>query len=210
MSDISECDYEHAQKVWRAFNLKNLGEYHNLYLKTDIILLANMFEVFRGTCLEYYQLDPAHFFTSLGLAWQACLKKRGIKLELLTDPVMLLIFECGIRGGITPEVHRYAKANNKYMGEKYDSKEESRFLQYLDANNLYGWTMSQQLPTGGFRWVTPDEIVERSDKGYQLGVGVKYPNELHNLHKDLPFMCEKMKIKNVEKLVPNLNDKRIM
>ena len=149
MSDISKSDYEHAQKVWRAFNLKNLGKYHDLYLKTDLILLANMFEAFRDTCLEYYQLDPVHFYTSPGLAWQACLKKMGAKLELPTDPDMLLMFEHGIRGGITQAVHQYMKANNNYMGNKYNPEEESSFLQYLDANNLYGWVMSQPLPMGG-------------------------------------------------------------
>ena len=100
------------------------------------------------------------------------------------------------------------KANNKYMGEQHNPKEESRFLQYLDANNLFGWAISQPLPTGGFRWVTPDEITERSDKGYLLEVDVKYPKELHNLHNDLPFMCEKMVIDGVKKLVPNLCNKK--
>ena len=119
-----------------------MGEYHDLYLKTDVILLANMFEAFRDTCLEYYQLDPAHFYTSPGLAWKACLKKTGIKLELLTDLNMLLMFEHGIRGGITQAVHRYAKVNNKYMGDKFNHEEPSIFLQYLDVNNLYGWAMS--------------------------------------------------------------------
>ena len=99
MSGISDKDYEHAQKVWSVFNIKNFGEYHNLYLKTDVILLSNVFEAFRNTCLEYYKLDPAHFYTSPGLAWQACLKKTGVRLELLTDPDMLLMFERGIRGG---------------------------------------------------------------------------------------------------------------
>ena len=149
MSDISEYDYEHAQKVWRVFSLKNLGEYHDLYLKTDVILLANMFEAFRDTCLEHYQLDLAHFYTSPGLAWQACLKKTGVKLELLTGPNMLLMFECGIRGGITQAVHRYVKVNNKYMGNQHDPEEESSFLQYLDTNHLCGWAMSQPLPAGG-------------------------------------------------------------
>ena len=148
MRDISKYFYEHAQKVWRAFNLKNLGEYHDLYLKTNVILLANVFEAFRDTCLEYYRLDLAHFYTLPGLAWQACLKKMGIKLELLTDPDMLLMFEHGIRGSITQAVHRYSKANNMYMG-KHNPEEESRFLQYLDVNNLYGWAMSQPLPAGG-------------------------------------------------------------
>ena len=105
MSDISKFNYERAQKVWKAFNLKNLGECHDLYLKTNVILLTNMFEAFRDTCLEYYQLDRAHFYTSLRLAWQACLKKTGIKLELLTDPDMLLMFERSIRGSITQAVH---------------------------------------------------------------------------------------------------------
>ena len=110
--------------MWKEFNLKNLGEYHDLYLKTDTLLLSNVFEAFRNTCLQHYKLDPAHFYTSPGLAWQASLKKMGVRLELLTDPDMLLMFEPwferGIRGGITQAVHRYPEANNKYMGEKFD------------------------------------------------------------------------------------------
>ena len=141
----------------------------------------------------------------------------GVKLELLTDPDMLLMFEKGIRGGITQAVHRYVKANNKYMGKKFHSKEESIFLQYLDANNLYGWAMSKLLPTGGFKCVnesskfTPDEIgrlAKHGSKGYLLEVDVRYPKELHDLHNDLLFMCEKMKINKVEKLVPNLYNKK--
>ena len=205
MSNISKYDYKHAQKVRRAFSLKNLGEYHDLYLKTDIILLANVFEAFRDTCLEYYRLNLAHFYTSPGLAWQACLKKMGIKLELLTDLDMLLMFEHGIRGGITQAIHRYAKANNKYMGDKFNLEEPSRFLQYLDVNNLYGWAMSQLLPTGGFRWVDVSDISKLSkSEGYVLEVDVKYPKKLHDLHNDLPFMCERMEINGVEKLIPNL------
>ena len=93
MSDISEYDYKHAQRVWKEFKLKNLGEYHDLYLKTDVLLLSNVFESFRNECLEYHGLDPAHFYTTPGLAWQASLKKTGVRLELLTDPDMLLMFE---------------------------------------------------------------------------------------------------------------------
>ena len=139
MSGISDEDYEHAKKVWSAFDMKNLGEYHDLYFKTDVILLSNVFETFRDTCLEYYKLDPAHFYTSPRLVWQACLKKTDVKLELLTGPDMLLMFERGIRGGITQAVHRYVKANNKYMGKKFNPKGKISFLQYLDANILYGW-----------------------------------------------------------------------
>ena len=211
MRNISDEDYKHAQKVWKGFDMKNLGEYHDLYLKTDIILLSNVFKAFRNTCLKHYSLDLAHFYTSLGLAWQACLKKTGIRLELLTDPDMLLMFQRAIRGGITRAVLRYTQANNKYMGKKFGPEEGSSFLQYLDVNNLSGWAMSQPLPTGGFKWVndvTPYEIAKCASKDYLLEVDVKYPNELQDLHNDLPFMCEKMKINKVEKLVFNLYDKK--
>ena len=211
MSNISEDDYQHVQIVWKEFRIRNLGEYHDLNLHTDVILLAKVFEAFRDTCLEHYSLDPAHSYTSPGLAWKACLKKTGIRLELLTNPDMLLMFEHGIRGDITQAVHHYAMANNKYMGDKFE--EESSYLHYLDANNLYGWTMSQPLPTGGFRWVSikPNEIGElaaRTNKGYLLEVDVSHPRELHDSHNDLRFMCEHMEINGVEKLVPNLHNKR--
>ena len=163
--------------------------------------------------MRHYKLDPAYFYTSPGLAWEACLKQTGIKLELLIDPDMLLMFERGITGGITQVVRTYASANNKYMGGRFDPKSESSYLQYLDANNLYGWAMSQPLPTRGFKWVdvNPNEISElatRTNKGYVLEVDVSYPKELHNQHNDLPFMCERMEINGVEKLVPNLKDKK--
>ena len=123
------------------------------------------------------------------------------------------MFERGIRGGITQAVHKYTLANNKYMGDKSNPKSESSYLQYLDANNLYGWAMSQPLPTGGFKWVdvNPNEISElatRTDKGYLLEVDVSCPKELHNPHNDLPFMCERTEINGVEKLIPNLRDKK--
>ena len=178
-----------------------------------MVLLANVFKAFRDTCLKHYKLDSAHFYTSPGLAWKACLKQTGIKLELLTDPDMLLTFERGIRGGITQAVRKYASANNKYMGDRFNPKSESSYLQYLDTNNLYGWAMSQPLPTGGFKWtdVNPNEISElatRTDKGYILEVDVSYPKALHDSNNDLPFMCERMEINGVEKLVPNLRDKK--
>ena len=213
MSSISEDDYRHAQRVWKEFGICDLGDYHDLYLRTDVVLLANMYEAFRDTCLRHYKLDPAHFYTSPGLAWHACLKHTGIKLELLTDPDMLLMFERGIRGGITQVVRKYASANNKYMGDKFNPNKDTTYLQYLDANNLYGWAMSQPLPTGGFKWVDVNlneisELATRTDKGYILEVDVTYSKDLHNSHNDLPFMCERMEINGVEKLVPNLRDKK--
>ena len=137
-------------------------------------------------------------------------------LELLQDMDMLLMFERGIRGGITQAVHRYASANNPYM-EEYDKNKETNYLQYLDANNLYGWAMSQPLPTGEFRWINCDgfdpenliNVLSKKNKyGYLLEVDIKYPRELHNLHNDIPFMCDKMNINGVEKLIPNLYDKK--
>ena len=204
MFNVSEDDYEHAQRVWKEFRIRNLGEYHDLYLRTDVVPPANVFEAFRDTCLEHYSLDPAHFYTSPELAWCTCLKHTGIRLELLTDPDMLLMFERGIRGGVTQVDHRYVMANNHYNPD-----ESTCYLQYLDANNLYGWARSQSLPTRGFRWVSiePNEIGELAkctDKGYLLEVDVAYPDQLHDLHNDLPFMCERMEINHVEELVPNL------
>ena len=214
-SGVGDGEYEQARNVWREFKIRNMGEYHDLYLKTDTILLANVFESFRSVCIENFGLDPAHFYTAPGLAWRACLKKTGIRLELLLDPDMLLMFERGIRGGITQSVHRWAAANNPYMDE-YDSSKPTKYLQYLDANNLYGWAMSQPLPTGGFKWIKcegyPNKLVEKTaskkDLGYLLEVDVSYPKELHDLHNDLPFMCTKMRINGVEKLMPNLYYKR--
>ena len=213
MSGVSETDYEHARKVWREFGINDMGEYHDLYLKTDVILLTNVFEAFRNVCLNNYGLDPAHFFTAPWLAWEACLKKTGIRLELLLNPDMLLMFERRIRGGIMQSFHRWAVANNPYMGSEYDPGKPTKYLHYLDANNLYGWAMSQPLPTGGFHWadVHPDEIselVNRGDKGYLLEADIAYPRELHNYHNDLPFMCGMMKINGAEKLVPNLYYKK--
>ena len=102
-------------------------------------------------CIKVYELDPAHFLLAPGLAWQACLKKKEVELELLTDPDMLLMVEEGSRGGICHAIHRYAKANNKYM-KNYDEDEESSYIQNLDANNLYGWAMSEKLPERDFKW----------------------------------------------------------
>ena len=151
LEDITDKDYLHAQKVFKEFCI-NIGEYHNLYVQSDTLLLADVFENFRNMCLEIYELDPVYFVSAPGLAWQACLKKTEVKLELITDYDMLLMIEKGIRGGICQAAHRYAKANNKYM-KNYDKNIESSYIEYLDANNLYGWAMSQKLPVKGFKWV---------------------------------------------------------
>ena len=113
MENITETDYIHANNVFKTFKLNNLGDYHDLYVQTDTLLLVDVFENFRKACIKTYELDPAHFISLPGLAWQACLKK------------MLLMIEEGIRGGICHAVHRYAKANNRYMKDYDESKESS-------------------------------------------------------------------------------------
>ena len=198
---ISDEDYKNAQNVWNTFSLKNMGEYHNLYLKSDVLLLAYVFENFRKTCLEYYKLDPCHYFTSPGLSWDAMLKMTKIKLELMTDIDMFQFIEKGLRGGISYIANRYGEANNKYMKE-YNEKAPSKYIMYLDANNLYGWAMSQYLPTGGFRWMTQKQIdkidlakyKEDNNKGFIAEVDFEYPEELHDLHNDYPLAPEKINV----------------
>ena len=152
MENITETDYIHANNVFKTFKFNNLGDYHDLYVQSDTLLLANVFENFRKACIKTYELDPAHFISLPGLAWQACLKKTGVDLEFLTHYDMLLMIEEDIRGGICHAVHRYAKANNEYM-KNYDKSKESSHIQYLDANNLYGAAMSEKLPINEFKWV---------------------------------------------------------
>ena len=136
----------HTKRVFKSLNNKNLGNYHDLYVQSDTILLSDVFE---NMCIKVYELDPAHFLSAPGLAWQGCLKKTEVELELIADPDMLLMVEKGIRGGICLAILRYAKANNKYMKD-YNKNEEESFLQYSDANNLYGFAMSEPLPVDGF------------------------------------------------------------
>ena len=198
---ISYEDYQHAKNVWKMFSMKNMGEYHDLYLQSDILLLADVFENFRKTCLEYYKLDPCHYFTSPGLSWDAMLKMTDIKLELMTDIDMLQFIEKGLRGGISYIANRYGNANNKYMKD-YNKNKPSKYIMYLDANNLYGWAMSQYLPTGGFKWMKQEHIdkldlgkyKEDSKKGLILEVDLEYPKELHDLHNDYPLGPEKVKV----------------
>ena len=173
LEDITDKDYVHSQKVWEVFEIKNLDEYHDLYVQCDTLLLAGVFENFRDKCIEIYELDPAHFLSAPGLAWQACLKKTKVELELLTDIDMLLMVEKGIRGRICQAIHRYAKANNKYMNN-YDKSIISSYLMYLDTNNLYGWPMREIMPVGGFKWVEDlsyfnEHFIKNYDKNSDKG-----------------------------------------
>ena len=154
---ISEKDYFKAINVWNVLKMNTMGDYHDRYLKADVLLLADVFEKYIKTCLDYYGLDPCHYFSSAGLSWDTMLKVTGIKLDLISDTDMHLFIEKVMRGGISYISKRYSKANNKYM-KCYDSNEESKFIMYFDANNLYGWAMSQYLPYSEFKWLNKKEI----------------------------------------------------
>ena len=218
MEDITDDDYRHGKTVFEYLVNKNLGDYHDLYVQRDTLLLADVFENFRNMWIKVCEIDPTHSLSAPGLAWQACLKKTEVKLELLTDVDMLLMVEKGMRGGICHAIYSYAKANNKYM-KKYNKVKEESFLQYLDDSNLYGRAISQKLPVSGFKWKKNKSKFtkafiknydEDSNKGYILQVDVKYPRNLLGLHDDLPFLPERMKIGKCKKVVCNLYDKKTL
>ena len=172
---ISEIDYTYAQKVFNHFDMTDLGDYHNFCLLTDVLSLADVFKNFRDVCLQHYGLDPAHSYTSPGLSWQAALKM-DMELDLLTYIDQHLFIKEGIRGGVSVTSHQYAQANASGM-ENYDTSKRNSYIMYLDANNLYGWAMSQPLPTSNFKWLTDEEMEELdvmmvpddSPRGYILG-----------------------------------------
>ena len=221
---ITDENYAHAKQVWEVLGCRNLGEYHDWYVATDTVLLADVFENFRKVCREKYGLNPAHYYTSPGLNWDALLKKTGVELELLTDLDMHQMIERGIRGGISMASKRYAKANNPQV-EGYDPSQPTNYITYLDANNLYGWAMSRHLPKSGFHWKhvmpTEDQIMKMrpdSKKGWILEVELEYPAYLHDAHNDYPpeQMSEYQRrlmagiglsMPDTEKLVLTLEDK---
>ena len=230
-TNISESDYSHAKRVWSAFQIKDLGDYHDLYLRTDVLLFADVFENFRSTCLKYYGLDPCHYYSAPGLSWDALLKMTWINLDLITDLDQQLFIEKGMRGGISTITHRHAVANNKYMKD-YNPEVESSYIMYLDANNLYGWAMSKSLPFKDFKWLPPEDFIldnytDYTRKGVILEIDLEYPEELHHLHNDYPLAPEKILVSDdmlskyckdlkdsenissgrVHKLVPNLRNK---
>ena len=189
-SGISTKDYSHAKK--------DMGEYHDLYVRSDVAQLSDVFENFRSLCLKIYELDPSYFVSTPALAFEARLKCTKVKLELLTDIEMVLMVEKGIRGGLTQVVKRHAVANHKYL-PGYDASKKSVFLQYLDANNLYGYALSQKLPSDGFKWDNIDKFTsdfvknynDNGDKGYLLEVDVEYSKDLPSAHGDITFLPER-------------------
>ena len=208
LEEVTNKDYNPNIK---ELALKNLCDYHDFYVQSDALFLADAFENFRSKCIEIYEIDPTHFLPAPELTWQACFKKAGVELELLTNIDMLLTVEKGIRGGMCHVIHRYVKANNKYM-KNYDKNVISSHLKYLDANNLYGWGMSQKLLTDGkklskFYERFMKNYDESRQKGYIFKVDVEYPKNLFNFHEDLLFLPERNKIKKSNKLVSSIHEK---
>ena len=178
---VSEKEYQRALHVWKVFEIRTLGEYHDLYLETDVLLLCEVFETFISICLEYYCLHPCHYFSSPGLNWDSMLKMTGIQLEKINNIDMHLFLEKGMRGGIS------------YTSKKYSKSDDNTKIMYWDANNLYGWAMIQDLPYCGFKFLSQKEIdefslnvSENSPIGYILEVDLEYCKKLHDSHSDYP------------------------
>ena len=199
---IKQSEYDRANKIWEHFKIKNLGQYHDLYLQTDVLSLTDVFENFRKTCLVDYGLDPAHYITLPNFSWDAMLLKTGIELELIYDEDIYKMVESGLRGGMCRTSLRKCEANNPYMGEQYDENKETSYINYLDANNLYGLAMCQKLPYKGIKFIndtsnfTEEEILnyDNGNEGYILDVDLEYPKELHDKHVDYPLAPQIMNV----------------
>ena len=213
---ISDADYAHATRTWDAFQCTSFRDYMETYLKADVLQLADIFESFRDTCLKYYELDPAPYLSTPNFTWDAMLKMTEVELELITDPEMFRMLDQGMRGGISTISHRYAKANNKYMDERYNPAEPTKYIVYLDANNLYGWAMVQPTAYADFEWMSAEEIEvietelkkavytsleDEQEKGYFFEISADYPRELHDFHNEYPMAPEHMTV-NLEMLNP--------
>lgn len=223
---LSDVDYEHAQRVWSSFACQTLRDYHNLYLRSDVYLLADVFEKFRVDSQAIFQLDPVHYYSLPGLSWDAALKHSDVELELITDIDMYLMVEKGIRGGISMISHRYAKANDPRMGDEYDASKPTKTLHYLDANSLYPTAMCEPLPIDQFSMVDdPDafdvtQVADDAEYGYILEIDGNMPDRHHKTFNDYPLAPEKIRVthdmlspyqqqhfptrKSTEKLVPHL------
>ena len=237
LESVSDIDYAHAQKVFIAFNCKNFEDYHKLYLTLDVLQLSDIMENMVDNGLSLYKLDPLHYVSLPGYSWDSALKYSKVRQETFTDEQldMYLMIEANLRGGMSTITNRFAKGNNKYMND-FDEKQDSSYNIYLDANNLYGHSMSQPLPVGGYKWDNPEEFTtayirtlrDEDKRGYIIECDLEYPTHLHDLHNDYPLAPEKVlpspdmisdynkrqiellkdnKYTPTTKLIANLNDK---
>ena len=220
--------------IYDLFSCKNLTDFHNVYVLSDTVLLADVFENFRNLSIKQYRLDPAHFVSLPSYTLDACLLKCKVKLELITDPSIFCFIESGLRGGLCKVTCRHAKANNPLL-ENYNSNHETSYISYVDCNSLYASVMTKCLPTGGFRFLDKNEIEsidfmsipDDNKYGYIIQCDLQYPRYLHDLHNDYPIACQKKivsedmlspytkqlmkklnaKLGNCPKLIADLNDK---
>ncbi|GFR66066.1 protein NYNRIN [Elysia marginata] len=195
---ISDSDYAHAQNIWRTFECRTLGDYTDLYCRADVLLLADVFENFRKTCQKQYKLDPAHYYTSPGLSWDALLKKTE---SSNCSPTMTNTSSARRACEEVSRWYRSATPGQTIQPSRgYNPQKPNTSILYLDANNLYGWAMSQHLPTGGFRWVDDcnqlaSAIADHppdAAKGYIVEVDLDYPRELHGTHNAYPLAPERL------------------
>jgi len=230
---LSQANYDRADLTWKEFDIQSLQEYHDHYLKSDVLLLADIFESFRGSMFLKHKLECLHFPTLPSLAWAAALHHTGAKLDLITDPDAYLLIESSIRGGMATISNRYAKANNPYL-DGYDESKPTTYITYLDANNLYGHAQSQPLPVGNFRFLSEREVEELdimsvkpdAPVGYIVECDLEYPEHLHDRDNEYPLAPEHMTVSRsllspfvenligptrawipTEKLIPNFYDK---
>ncbi|XP_052855203.1 uncharacterized protein LOC128263964 [Drosophila gunungcola] len=209
-------DYNFALKVWESFNCQTIKDYLKLYLESDVLILADVFENFRKICQQIYKLDPVNYVTAPSISWDAMLKFTNVQLELISDGDMYNFLKRAVRGGLTQCTQRISIANNKYL-KSFDPIKPINFLSYIDANNLYGWAMSQPLPLSGFKFLDKEEVESFDYKnisvdgniGYMLEVDLEYPSDRHDLHNYLPF-CPENKVPpggKQGKLIADLTDK---
>ena len=199
--DITYSDYQHAISVYNDFCCQNLGDYHDIYLKTDVLLLTDSFEKFRSVCVNVYKLDPSHFYSAPTLSWESMLISTKVKLGLLQDIDLLLFFERGIRGGINGVGElRHFTANNPHLNN-FDPSQKTTFGVFYDVTSLYAGTMQKMMPLGNYKWnteVTIEQVLQTSENsniGYFVEVDLKYPPHLHDLHNGLPLAPEKLIIR---------------
>lgn len=209
LSKLTDSEWDHIQNVIKVFNFKTLKEWHELYLKIDVFGLADVFEYYRELSFDTYGLDPAHYIGLPSYTWAAGLKETQVKLQNIDDSDLYMMFEKMKRGGVSVISHRHAKANNKYLPD-YDTSLPSSFIYQVDANNLYGWAMSQKLPLNEIQFCTdfePSIITSYSESdyfSYILECDLDYPIHLHDSHNDYPLMPEHYE----GRLSPNLFDKK--
>ena len=183
MEDINNADYVHTKRVFQDFEIKYFGEYHDLYIQSNALLLVDVFENFRNLHLEIYELGPAHFFS---------FKSNKEKLDLSPDVDILLMGEKGFRDRLCHAVNWYAEGNTKYV-KNYDENKKSKYLKYWNINYLYEWTMPQKSPLGVFKWVENfiKSYNQDSNARYFIEADVQYPEKLYELHNGLPFFAWK-------------------